>query len=107
VTCIEVLEHIEDFGATVAELARLTRDKLLLTTPDLTAIPLLHRHQVVPWHLLEATHVSLFTQASLDSLLRRYFEIVEMYRIGPNSVNGTVFFTSLLAQCRRPYADVG
>jgi 2-polyprenyl-3-methyl-5-hydroxy-6-metoxy-1,4-benzoquinol methylase len=107
VTCVEVLEHIEDYEAAAAELARLTRDRLLLTTPDLSAIPLLHRHQVVPWHLLEATHVSLFTQRSLDALLRRHFELVEMFRIGPVSVNGTVFFTSLLARCRSPRTPVG
>jgi 2-polyprenyl-3-methyl-5-hydroxy-6-metoxy-1,4-benzoquinol methylase len=107
VTSVEVLEHIEDFSATIAELARLTRDRLLLTTPDLSAIPLLHRHRVVPWHLLEPTHVSLFTQESLARLLRTHFETVEFFRIGPTSVNGTLFHTSLLATCRGPSSAVG
>jgi SAM-dependent methyltransferase len=107
VTCIEVIEHIEDYEAAAAELARLTRDKLLLTTPDLSAIPLLHRHQIVPWHLLEATHVSLFTQKSLTRLLERYFSVVEIWRIGPVNINGTLFHTSLLARCRKVSSVTG
>jgi 2-polyprenyl-3-methyl-5-hydroxy-6-metoxy-1,4-benzoquinol methylase len=102
IACIEVIEHIEDYEAAFDELARLTRDLLLLTTPDLSAIPVLHRHQVVPWHLLEATHVSFFTQASLTAQLSRRFTSVELFRIGANQVNGTLYYTSLLAVCRGP-----
>jgi 2-polyprenyl-3-methyl-5-hydroxy-6-metoxy-1,4-benzoquinol methylase len=102
VASIEVLKHIDDYEATLDELARITRDVLVLTTPDLSAIPLLHRHQVVPWHLLEASHVSFFTQASLTAELSKQFESVELLRIGANQVNETAYYTSLLAVCRRP-----
>lgn len=102
VACIEVIEHIKDYSPALDELSRLTRNLLLLTTPDMSAIPILHRHQVVPWHLLEATHVSFFTQASLSAELLARFEAVDLFRIGPNVVNGTTYYTSLLAVCRRP-----
>jgi 2-polyprenyl-3-methyl-5-hydroxy-6-metoxy-1,4-benzoquinol methylase len=98
----EVLEHIEDYRAALAEMARLTRDRLVVTTPDMSSIPALFTHQVVPWHLLEATHVSFFTQNSLESSLREFFADIEIARVGPNSINGTVYYTSLMALCRRP-----
>lgn len=101
VTCVEVLEHCEGPDAVAAELARLTRDRCLVTVPDISAVPLCFRHRVVPWHLLEATHVNFFTQASLEQLLRRHFSRVEMARIGEDAVNGMRFFTSVAALCRR------
>ncbi len=100
----EVLEHIEDYTAALAEMARLTRDRLVLTTPDMSSIPLLFPHHVVPWHLLEATHVSFFTQTSLTACLKQFFAEVEMLRVGPNTVNGTLYYTSLMALCQGPVA---
>jgi hypothetical protein len=37
------------------ELARLARREVLLTTPDISAVPLLSAENVVPWHPLEST----------------------------------------------------
>lgn len=99
---VEVIEHIGDYANGLADMARLTRDSLILTTPDISAIPMLHRHQVVPWHLLEASHVSFFTQDSLYLSLTPFFKSIDIYRIGPNLVNGTSYYTSLLALCSRP-----
>jgi len=101
---VEVIEHIEDYCAALKEMARLTRDRLILTTPDMSAIPLLYPHQAIPWHLLEATHVSFFTQNSLAAALNGLFDSVEIMRIGPNTINGTLYYTSLLAVCREPRA---
>ncbi len=102
VVSVEVLEHVEAYERVIADVARLTRGSFVLTTPDLSAIPLLHRHHVVPWHLLEATHVSFFTHDSLAAVLSRHFHAVESFRILPNRVNDTVYYSSLLAVCSKP-----
>jgi hypothetical protein len=83
-------------------MARLTRDRLILTTPDLSSVPLLFHHQVVPWHILEATHVSFFTQQSLHRALQEHFGKIEIARIGANTINNTVYYTSLMAVCSQP-----
>jgi 2-polyprenyl-3-methyl-5-hydroxy-6-metoxy-1,4-benzoquinol methylase len=102
VVSIEVIEHIEDYRAALAEMTRLTRNRLILTTPDISAIPMLFPHQAVPWHILEATHVSFFTQNSLTAVLSEFFNEINMLRIGPNAINGTLYYTSLMAVCRGP-----
>lgn len=99
VTCVEVLEHCDSPSAIVSELERLTRDRCVVTVPDMSAIPICFQHRVVPWHLLESTHVNFFTQASLEALLRERFREVAMARIGVDAVNGTRFWTSLAAVC--------
>lgn len=101
VTCCEVLEHIPDYGRAVGELARLARDELLITVPDMSAIPRGHAHGVVPWHLMEASHVNFFTQQSLEALLRPHFPEVQFFRIGEVRCERLRFYTSLAALCRR------
>ncbi|NYZ14663.1 methyltransferase domain-containing protein [Azospirillum sp. RWY-5-1] len=101
VVCSEVLEHIPDYGAAVAEMARLTRDRLVITVPDAAAIPLGTRHQLVPWHLLEATHVNFFNQRSLHALLAPHFGRINSGRISPCTMNDTPFYISLVAVCRK------
>lgn len=95
----EVLEHIPNCEAAVAEMARLTRDQLILTTPDISAIPIGFRSGAVPWHLLEGTHVNFFTQFSLRRLLERHFSRIEFGRISPSSFNGSNYYVSLVALC--------
>ena len=41
--------------------------------PNSEPIPYLFQHAVVPWHLLEATHINFFTPTILGALLRRLF----------------------------------
>jgi hypothetical protein len=65
----------------------------------MTAIPVGFRHKLIPWHLLEATHVNFFTQKSLGSLLRRYFRRVEFGRISLTAVNDSPYYVSLVAFC--------
>jgi SAM-dependent methyltransferase len=101
VVCTEVLEHIPDYAAAVAEMARLARREALITVPDMSAIPRLFPHNVVPWHLLEATHLNFFTQRSLAALLAPHFPQVRFGRIGAFMVNGTEVFTSLVALCSK------
>jgi SAM-dependent methyltransferase len=101
VTCCEVLEHIPDYEAAVAEMRRLTRDRLLVTVPDMSAVPRGYLHGVVPWHLMEASHVNFFTQQSLGGVLSRYFQEVEFFRIGELRCDRLRFYSSLVARCRR------
>lgn len=101
VVCFEVLEHITDYEDMLAELARVTRSNLLVSVPDMSAIPICHPHNVVPWHLLESTHHNFFTQTSLTLLLQRYFREIGILRISPSIVNETRFYGSLVGICRK------
>ncbi|MBP0003655.1 MAG: class I SAM-dependent methyltransferase [Cyanobacteria bacterium SBC] len=101
VVSIEVLEHVSDPDKVLSELARIARDRAVFTVPNINAIPLCFPHQVVPWHLLEATHFNFFTQASLYKILSQYFSRVEFMQIHPVTVNGTLFFISLAAICEK------
>ena len=99
--CSEVLEHIPNFREALAEIARITRHSALFTVPDASAIPCGFRHSVVPWHLLEATHLNFFNQTSLTNELRRYFRKVEIGRSGCTHVNDSRAFASLTALCAK------
>ena len=98
---VEVLEHIADYESIVGELARVAVNQVVLTVPDISAIPIGFHQRVVPWHLLEATHINFFTQPALKALLHRYFPHVDIYRISPTVVNGAKWFCSLIAVCRK------
>lgn len=99
----EVLEHIPNYAQIVPELARVTRDALILTVPDAEAIPRLFHANVVPWHLLESTHFNFFTEHSLRALLAPHFAQIRMLKIGLNRTNGIPWCTSLVAVCtKRP-----
>lgn len=99
VTCCEVLEHIPDYERAVAELARLARERVLITVPDMSGVPRGYRHGVIPWHLLERSHVNFFTQQSLGALLREHFRDVQFFRIGEVRCERMRFYTSLAALC--------
>lgn len=95
----EVLEHISEFERALAELARLAARRLVLVVPDISAIPMGFRHRLVPWHLLEATHINFFTQSSLERLLRPYFRHIEFGRVSRRQINDGYFHESLVAVC--------
>lgn len=76
---IEVLEHVVELDELVAELARVTRDRLLVSVPNLEVIPYYAPLGVVPWHLLESTHVNFFTRRNLRNALARHFAHVEVF----------------------------
>lgn len=77
--CIEVLEHISEPHAFLAEVTRSIRHRALFSVPNLEVIPYFSGLDVVPWHLLEADHKNFFTRASLRSLLERHFRHVEVF----------------------------
>ena len=101
VVCSEVLEHIPNFQAAIEDIARLASEKVLLTVPDASAIPLGFRHGSVPWHLMEATHVNFFNQESLEHLLKPYFSSIEFGRIGLARLNDCSYYVSLAAVCAK------
>jgi 2-polyprenyl-3-methyl-5-hydroxy-6-metoxy-1,4-benzoquinol methylase len=100
VICSEVLEHIPDYRAAITEIARIARQGLILTVPDMSAVPMLHKHNVVPWHLLESTHVNFFTQRSLAATLQPHFTQLDFLRICRGIVNDTNYWTSLAVIAR-------
>jgi len=100
VVCSEVVEHIPEWRTALQELARIAREALI-TVPDMSAIPALFPHHVVPWHLLESTHVNFFTQRSLHAVLTPLFARIRFSRLGEFQINGTRVFTSLVAECSR------
>jgi SAM-dependent methyltransferase len=101
VCCSEVLEHIPDPAAVIHEIARLAANRALITVPDISAIPRGYHHGVVPWHLLESTHVNFFTQASLEALLAPMVSRVGMARIGAIVCDRMSYYTSLAAIVER------
>jgi SAM-dependent methyltransferase len=101
VFCSEVLEHIPDARSAVKEISRLASEQVIFTVPDLAAVPIGFRHSLVPWHLLEGSHVNFFNQTSLSRLLCPFFSEVEFSRIGAGAMNDSHFFTSLVAFCRK------
>ncbi len=98
----EVLEHIPGPHAALAEMARLARRTLLITVPDMSAIPRGYAHTVVPWHLLEATHVNFFTQHSLARALAPHATLVEFARIGAVQCDRMLYYSSLAATATLP-----
>jgi SAM-dependent methyltransferase len=98
-TLIDVMEHVAEFDSVLEEVRRLTREQILITVPDMSAVPLCAPHGVVPWHLLEGTHRRFFTQSSLSLAVRRHFRNFQIYRFHPLNVNGTRLFVSLAARC--------
>lgn len=95
----EVLEHIPDYGAALTEMARLSHEAVILTVPDCEAIPRGFPHHVVPWHLLESSHLHFFTQRSLEAALRPHFSQVEFGRMGSFRINDSEIHDSLVAVC--------
>ena len=100
VVCSEVLEHMPNAFSAIQELVRLAATSILITVPDISAIPRASGHRVVPWHLLEGTHVNFFTQRSLEAILAPYAIDLEMSRIGMVECDRLKYYTSLAAMAR-------
>lgn len=61
-------------------------------------------HGVVPWHLLESTHVNFFTQHSLHALLAPHASRIDMSRLGLVQCDRMHFYSSLAAVARLDHA---
>ena len=71
VLMIEVLEHLEDPQQALMEAFRVSKLNIIISVPNIDVLPIMSKYQVVPWHLLEATHVNFFTPVILDNLLKK------------------------------------
>jgi 2-polyprenyl-3-methyl-5-hydroxy-6-metoxy-1,4-benzoquinol methylase len=97
----EVIEHIPEYESALAEIARVARSTFLITVPDISSIPICHHNSVVPWHLLESTHINFFTQTSLTRVLQKHYTDIQFARISPSITNGSKWYGSLAALCRK------
>lgn len=82
VIMIETLEHLEDYERALTEGARVARDTLVITVPDMSVLPTMSKRQVVPWHMLEASHVNFFTPEIMRKTLIRFAESCEVTKLG-------------------------
>jgi SAM-dependent methyltransferase len=82
VMMIETLEHLPDYEQALAEAARVASNSILITVPDISVLPLMSKKQVVPWHLLESTHVNFFTPEVLRTTLLRFARSCDVTRLG-------------------------
>jgi 2-polyprenyl-3-methyl-5-hydroxy-6-metoxy-1,4-benzoquinol methylase len=82
-TCalFEVLEHTDDYEGVLKEAHRLCSSCLIVTVPNIGILPAISDFQVVPWHMLEATHVNFFTIETLRKLLSSFFRKVDVWEI--------------------------
>jgi len=87
VLCTEVLEHIPDYEQALSEMARIA-NVAFITVPDMSSIPIGSYHHVVPWHLLEATHINFFNAKSLGKVVSRHFRSIRFFQLAPTSING-------------------
>lgn len=79
---IEVLEHIREPHAFLAEIKRVTRQRALFSVPNLETLPFLSDRLVAPWHMLEGDHRNFFSRFNLGPLLRTHFRTVEILAYG-------------------------
>jgi SAM-dependent methyltransferase len=103
--CIEVLEHIPEPRAFLAEIRRVAPGRLIVSVPNAELIAYLHNYLAVPWHMLEADHKNFFTRWSLGSLLREFYAHVEVgfHTVHPlRTPEGTPAYYNLFAVARTP-----
>jgi ubiquinone/menaquinone biosynthesis C-methylase UbiE len=82
VVLVETLEHLEDYRQALTEAARVARETIVVTVPDISCIPVMYKRLVVPWHLLEATHVNFFTPEILRKALLEHARDCQVTRLG-------------------------
>ena len=82
VIMLEVLEHLLEPLVALHEAFRVTKKNVIISVPNIDVIPIMSKYQVVPWHLLEATHVNFFTPKLLDSTLRKFARTTEVFTYG-------------------------
>ncbi|MER2198501.1 class I SAM-dependent methyltransferase [Methylobacterium brachiatum] len=82
----EVIEHIPDCSGAIAEIARVCRGTFMITVPDMAAVPIGSVNSIVPWHLLESTHVNFFCRTSLEAILKPFFREFDFYNLAPGTI---------------------
>lgn len=103
--CIEVLEHIPEPRAFLAEIRRVAPGRLIVSVPNAELLAYLYNYLAAPWHMLEADHKNFFTRASLGTLLREFYPHVEVgfHTAHPlKTPEGTQAYYNLFAVARAP-----
>lgn len=101
--CVEVLEHVADYDAFLAEASRVSKTSAIFTVPNFGALPITSSVYMVPWHMMEPDHKNFFTARSLQQLLEKYYRYVETFEYGPldhfRSHDGIVVNNHVVAIC--------
>jgi SAM-dependent methyltransferase len=82
VTMIEVLEHLPEPRRAIAEAFRVARRNVIISVPNIDVLPIMYAYRIVPWHLLEATHVNFFTPRLLRDALQPFAKSVTVFGRG-------------------------
>ncbi len=81
----EVLEHIEDPGSALQEIARVAK-RLVMSVPNCERNDALAACGLVPYHYTDPTHVNFFDESSIRSLLEsNAWTVREVRHISPVS----------------------
>jgi ubiquinone/menaquinone biosynthesis C-methylase UbiE len=101
VLMVETLEHLEYYEAALKESARVARQSIVITVPDISVLPQMSKKFLAPWHILEGTHVNFFTPEILRSAIERVARSCDLTKLGPFfEVDGEVMYTHLGAVAR-------
>ena len=103
IIAIEVIEHIKSYYRAIQEIHRISKRTLIMSVPDASAIARCYHQNVVPWHLLEATHFNFFTEKSLRNVLSEFWKKITFLKVGHVYINDTIFANSLVAVCEQKY----
>jgi SAM-dependent methyltransferase len=102
VMAVEVMEHVTDWKALLMEMLRVCRRRVLITTPDIGVLHGMARHGVVPWHLLESTHVNFFTPEIWRHIICRTRGVEGFAEpFSEHAVNGEIFRMHVFALLER------
>jgi SAM-dependent methyltransferase len=82
VILVECLEHLPEYERALAEAARVARSTIVLTVPNIGVLPPMSKRAVVPWHILEATHINFFTPRIMEKTLLRFASRCETGTLG-------------------------
>ncbi len=96
VIAIEVLEHVDHWEELLREMIRVTTHNIFFSVPNIGVLPAMSKHEVVPWHILESTHLNFFTKDILSGCLSRIEGITfAISTYAPMTINQEVFYKHL------------